>query len=741
MPAITVLAVAGALLAGPSPTGSGVGDVLWTAALAVAVVAASSVAPSWSWVVAAGIAAVFADDDLLVVAGALVLVVIATVGVEPRQRRAVGAAIGAAVVQLALRLPQEPFAASALIAAAAFVPLLVGGWSLARSRTRAIVVRVAEGAAVVCVVGTGLLAVAAVAAKGHVERGMDRAEEGLEIARRGDAAEAAGLLEEAHESLEAADGTVGAWWTSPARLVPFVGHQQEALREAVDVGSEVAGAAAESAEQADLDEVRLVGGRIDLDAVAALAPPIEQLDRALARARATLGEPSPWVLGYIADRYDRLSDEVDDASGDARLAAAGVDAAPALLGGDRPAHYLVLFGTEAESLQYGGLVGAYAEVIFDDGRMTMVRSGNVDDLNAVGAGGRVLTDPDIFPPRFLQFRPEDHWQGLTLTPDFPTAAEAARQLWPQSGGGALDGVVYLDATGVAALLELTGPITVGEGDQARVLDAGSAKDFFLRELYSLFPESAERDPFVVDALESVFDALVDASLPGPEALGAALGPAAARGHLAVVSFDRQAAEFLRDLGIDGALPSAGAHDFVSVRWDNFAPNKIDPYLERAITYDVVYDADTGETSATLTVELHNAAPAGGLPPIVIGNRVGLPDGTNRLALAVLSPLQLRSVTVDGQVATSSVNEEYGVRAYATILTVPPGGTTVVEYDLAGVLEPADVYRLVVSEPAAANAATWDVVFRPATAADGTEVTTQLEPDLADELTVELDRFR
>ena len=39
-------------------------------------------------------------------------------------------------------------------------------------------------------------------------------------------------------------------------------------------------------------------------------------------------------------------------------------------------------------------------------------------------------------------------------------AEAVRQMWPQSGGQPLDGVLYLDPETLAALMHLTGPVTV-----------------------------------------------------------------------------------------------------------------------------------------------------------------------------------------------------------------------------------------------------------------------------------------
>jgi hypothetical protein len=743
--AVSVASLAGVLADGVSPTGSLVGDVLAAASFTVAVVAASSVAGSWAWVAGAGIVAVFSDDDVLVYAGALLVLVIVASNVEAGQRRALGAVIGGGILNVAVRLPTDtPTGTSAAIAAAAVLPLLVGGWLLARSSSRRVVVRLGSVAAGVVVVGSGLLALAGVAARGSVERGVDQAEAGLAAARRGDTAEAAERLLAAERSFASAERTVGAWWMAPARLVPLVGHQASALDEAVAVGRRVADAGAESAGSADLEAVRLVRGRVDLDAVEALRPPLLRLDQTLRSARAALADgDSPWLVSPIADRLDRLRREVVDGAEDAELARLGIDAVPALLGRDQPAHYLVLFASAAESRAMGGFISAYAEVVFDRGSMTLARSGKITDLNEAGEG-RAFTDPDVFPLRYLSRGPETHWQQISGTADLPTVAEASRQLWPQSGGDALAGVVFVDTAGLAALLELTGPVEVpGTG---RVLAADTASDYLLRALYDDFPVDEERDAFVERVLVAVVDAVRARSLPGPEGLGEALAPATDRGQLLVHSFDRDAAELLARLGIDGALPPLDGGDFFSLRWDNYGANKIDAYLERAITYDATYDPGTGAVEADVRIDLRNLAPATGLPPIVIGNILREPVGTNLAQLAVHSPLQLVDARVDGSAAPVNTNEEYGRFVHGVNVQVPPGGTVTVELTLRGRIDADPAYRLRVSEGAAALPASMTVRVRGADGSpsgavlvDGTPTLGAFLPDAVTDVRAELDR--
>jgi hypothetical protein len=275
----------------------------------------------------------------------------------------------------------------------------------------------------------------------------------------------------------------------------------------------------------------------------------------------------------------------------------------------------------------------------------------------------------------------------------------------------LDGVIYVDTAGVAGLLELTGPVSV-EG-APRPLDAATADTLFLRDIYTLFPDGDERDRFVDAALVAVLDALGQRSLPGPEGLGDALGEPALAGHLAIHAFADGPDDVLGRLGINGELALVDGGDFASLRWDNTAPNKIDAFLERRISYDVVFDPASGAVTAVARIELENTAPDAGLPPVVLGNDAGRPVGTNMMQLAWYSPLLLNSALVGGEPAPVTTVEEYDRFVHALAVDVPPGATVVVELTLSGEIQPGEAYQLTMSEPAAASDGSFDVTVRGA----------------------------
>ncbi len=128
-----------------------------------------------------------------------------------------------------------------------------------------------------------------------------------------------------------------------------------------------------------------------------------------------------------------------------RAGPAGPRRAPRAAGGRGTRRYLVLVGTPAEGRDLGGHIGHYAELEADDGRITLTETGPIIDLwTAPGADGRRLLDPSSYPASFIDNRPQNFPQNWGATPDLPTAARAAAELYPQSGGQPIDGVAYID---------------------------------------------------------------------------------------------------------------------------------------------------------------------------------------------------------------------------------------------------------------------------------------------------------
>jgi Protein of unknown function (DUF4012) len=702
---VVAAAVAGGLTS-VAPSGNEVADHLLAAAFVALLAAAGASARRWSWIVVAGGALALADGKVAIgcAVAALVLVLVSARPIGPAA--AVGAAVGGLAGVALLRASDLGFQGSSAVAVAIVVsPLLVSGYRFAARRTRRRVRWLAAGLAVVLVVVGGAYVAAVASARPAVERGMTSLQLGLDAARAGDEAKARSELSEAADAFGEADRRLDAWWAAPVRAVPVVGHNARAVGVMAASAADIARRGSEAAESANTDTLTVQGGRLDLVRVAALGPPLAAVQDALATAEGDLaGAASPWLVRPVADRLDRVGEEVAGARPDADLAADAVAAIPAIFGGDgRPSHWFVAFVTPVEARGRTGFMGNFAELTATDGLVDMTRFGRSGELEGGGTPGpeRTVSGPADYLERWGRFDPAATWRNVTMSPDFPSVGQVVTELYPQSGGQPVDGVIAIDPVGLAALLRFTGPIAVPGVDEPLTADTAAA--YLLRDQYLVDDNEAR-----IDALESLaratFEALTGGSLPPPREIADTLAPAVREGHIHVYGAAPGHQRLFEAMGVAGDLPALDG-DFLSVVDNNAVGNKVDLFLERTVTYDVDWDPGTGDLAATATVTLTNTAPDDGLPDYVIGSPLAgdaaPPRGTNRTYLSVYSPWALEGALLDGAPVGLERQAELGRFAYSLFLDIPPGGSRTLTLDLRGRLV-GDRYRLDVARQPLAN---------------------------------------
>ncbi len=691
--AVGALAAASAFLAGLagcSPVGTHVADVVWTGLLAAGVTALGSRATPVALATGAVVALVAGETFGL---RTVALVALALVVVAWRRDRApaargtpapvVAAAASLLLVQVLVRLPlADPPRASALLAAAGMAPIVVSGWRRldpARATTRRRAVGIVAG---VLGLAVGAAAVAVLLGASSLRAGAAATDDGLDAIRAGDQGAAEQAFRAAASDMDAAAARTGAWWTVPARQVPGVAQQIAALDAIANAGGATAALAADGAAHLDAERLRLVDGRIDPEAVAAAQPVLEDVANATAALHEELVDPdrrSVWQLPPIVDGLDEMSDAVAEAEGSARTGALAAEVGPALLGADGEARYLLAFVSPSEA-RGTGFVGNYGVLTATDGRIELSEVGRNDDLNAGGSDDKEITGPPDYLARYSRFEPASTWENVTLTPDGPTAGRVMAELYEQSGGEPVDGVIRIDPIGLSRLLRLTGPVTV-EG-LPYALDASNVVSFLQIEQYRLFDVADERSDLLGEVAEGVFDALTSGEGPAPERLAGALGPAVRGGHVSVWLRDPRAAQLVDRLGASGAVPPV-VGDGLGVVSQNAGGSKIDVFLQRRVRYDAVVDAGTGAVRSTAQIVLANDAPASGEPAYLIGNLVDAPDGTNRTWLSVYSPLELEELTVDGRAVEVEAERELDRNVWSVFVDIPPGAETTVEATFAG----------------------------------------------------------
>ncbi len=694
VPAAVLLAGLGGVLSGASPTGWWVSDAAWTAALAGGVSVLATRAAPWTWLVALLAGAVAGAPTAFAVAAlAAGSVVVAVLGgaLWDRQTGLAGAAAVGVAVQALLRL-DDPHggASSAVVAALALAPVCVSGWSALSVRSRRVTRRLLAGGLAVAVGVTVLAGVAAWRIRSEVDAAVTATRSGLEAGRAGDTDRAILELRAAREHFDVAASGLGSWLARPALAIPGIGSNLRAVSTAAEEGARLTATVANALDQIEVDHLWVEGG-VDLTALASLERPLgDSRNTLVASVQALADARSVWLVPPLAERFDELTAEVGGALDQADRALDAVLVAPRLLGADRPQRYLVLFGTPSETREGGGIVANVAEVLADQGRLEFgFRARNLVLNSASTATG--LTDPGSYPSRFVENEPWLYSQNWTGTPDFPTAARAVTELYPQMGGRPIDGVVYLDPFGLAALLELTGPVTIEGLD--RPLTADTAARFLLVDQYTEFPQLDDRVDFLDGAAQAVFDAVVSGlEFSDLSALADALGPAIDDRHLMVVATDPGGARVLAASGIDGAFSAFEGGDQVAVVQANLGADKLDAYLHRTIAYEVTTDASAGTFQGILRVHLESSAPPG-LPQHVVGLPTdGAALGANEVLLSVFTPADLVSATVDGIQWAVEHRAEYGLNRYLVPVEVQPGVAVTVEWRFVGAL-PADGYAL------------------------------------------------
>ncbi|MCB1017426.1 MAG: DUF4012 domain-containing protein, partial [Acidimicrobiales bacterium] len=427
---VAALAAVGGALSGAEPTGWVVSDVAWTAGFALVVALAAARARRWTWLVLAGVAATAAQGPALVAVSLVALAVAFAAAALDRRTRPyqplIGAFVGALAVQALLRLHDiEPTGATALIAAAATVPVLVSGLRRSSPRARnAWGWGIAAFVVVALVAGAGL-AVAGFSAQPDLSAGINQARNGFDAAREGEGAVAARRFTRAAASFGTAHDTLTAPWALPARLVPVLGQQAAAVQIMSDEGATLASSAAAAATDADIDELRFTDGAIDLELVASFEQPLRDAEAALEDAADAVERvQSPWLVAPLADRVAKFDDEVDGALPDAQIAIQGVELAPALLGGEGERHYFLAFLTPSENRSLGGFMGSFGELTAVDGDLELTRSGSIEDVELPArANGATLTGPEEFLARYSQFRTAEYMGDAGISPDMPTVGQ------------------------------------------------------------------------------------------------------------------------------------------------------------------------------------------------------------------------------------------------------------------------------------------------------------------------------
>ena len=453
--------------------------------------------------------------------------------------------------------------------------------------------------------------------------------------------------------------------------VPFLASNVHAARTLSEIGTDLANAGVSLTAAVDPEALEVVNGTLPLDEVRKITPKLERGSAALTSALTKLDtlRDDPYLLPQVTDAVDKVHGQLARAEAEASRVTAAAKLAPAIFGGDGPRKYLLVVQNNAESRATGGFIGDFAIMTAENGKITVGDQIRADEWNNVVRDdpGAKLSAPEDYLRRYSQFQPQTNIQNINMSPDFPSVAQALMSLAPNSGVGAVDGVMSVDPQGLAALLELSGPVTVP--DWPTQIDSGNVVGVTLRDAYAAFPaDSVERVDFLGDVAHAAVEQATSGSLGKPAQIAKVLGKAAHEGHFNLAFSRPEEQDLAVKLGV--AQQMAPVHsDAIAVTTSNAGGNKIDYYMKRSLDYRVKLTPNNTRTranaSGTLSVVMDNTAPTEGLPSYVIGpfDRRFQP-GEAKSFLSMYSPLDFTGTSVDGTPTATTPGRERGRNVYS-----------------------------------------------------------------------------
>jgi hypothetical protein len=276
-----------------------------------------------------------------------------------------------------------------------------------------------------------------------------------------------------------------------------------------------------------------------------------------------------------------------------------------ILGGNGPRGYLVEQASNPELRAGGGFIGSYSIVTANSGQIKIWKSGSVDywiyPRPVRGQPGYV--EP---PGPLLDFVANKSWDlaDSNYFPDFKTSAHWAEVFAQSQRHVKLDGVISIDPDFVAALLNVTGPMTV-PGYNVTVSSANFTSWLFQQQfaLKNVTPTKKYVFAVIAAKLMGTLTSLPPSQWP---ALMTQLNNMASERHLQVYFNDGPAEAIMNQYGWSGAMNPRQSTEYLYEVESNFAASKVNHFVSR--TYAVNLSLVNGKLHHVITVTIKNSEP-------------------------------------------------------------------------------------------------------------------------------------
>ncbi len=366
-----------------------------------------------------------------------------------------------------------------------------------------------------------------------------------------------------------------------------------------------------------------------------------------------------------------------------------------MFGAEQPMRYLLLFQNNAELRPTGGFLGSYAEMTVDNGEIVemQVPGGGTYDLQ--GSLDQFVAAPD--PLQLINARWE--FQDGNWFPDFAASAEKLLWFYDHAGGPTVDGVLAVNATFVAGLIDLLGPIDMADYDRT------ITGDNFLTETQRIVGIEADKTlnkpkQFLSDLTPKLLVKATQADTLSFLALLQKVGTGLAERDIQLYMKDARMQKTIDVLGWSGRVAQTDG-DYLMVVDANIGGGKTDMVIDQKIEVEVVIADDGSIVNAVTISRTHNGVkgdlftgvnnvdyqrvyvPEGSILLSVDGD-VAAPD-TSLFEVSTL-PLEidddLSMITGDiryDALSRTLINDEFGKTVFGNWVQTKPGSTSTITY--------------------------------------------------------------
>jgi hypothetical protein len=367
------------------------------------------------------------------------------------------------------------------------------------------------------------------------------------------------------------------------------------------------------------------------------------------------------ISSLLGVNFSNIKDEIQ----------AGIATGAVLAGADEPKTYLIAFQNSAEARGTGGILGAYAVVELNQGKITVIKTGSNEALKWIDE------IPIKMPNEFTSLYRSDPaiWQNSNLSPHFPYGAQIWLALWKRQFGQSLDGVIAVDPSALSYILKATGPITLPSG---KILTSENLVAQTLSTAYKEYEkDNAARKQYLVSIINATFKQLLEGNFSKLQ-MARALQRGIIENRILVYSTESGVEAELAKTRLSGFMHITPSNQY-RVVVQNIDASKLDYYLDRDISIKSLSCGDSAEVEVLVTVK--NSLTSGvGLPAYVLtradkSKPAKIVAGQHRFLLFVYGPPQSKLISATRSSTTGSaggMGEERTRPILVVDLDLPPG---------------------------------------------------------------------